>query len=246
MTYIRGILCLILCLCLCVSEASALVWPQMPTANESRLIFYIDSVNLVLDQLKGDQINSVFECYDSFASLGVTAVSDADSCEQVEVIVQMSRGSIDYLQLEVSDFSNFATLCAALTSVAAGDSANARNYLKEPEAYVKRVQKSPQTSFEDTVIYDRGDQARTYYAYEPDAYGDGRNCLIMTLIFPRDSAVNEGALHTPEPTRVPESELDGTDDEGDYTPYDEGIHFEVFVTPTPEPDSAAGDELFFW
>ena len=240
------LLCFMVCLVLClgVSSAQALVWPASLTASQSRLAAYIQSVNQVLDKLNGEKINSVFECYDTFASLGVTSVENADSCESVEIVVQMSKGSLDSLQLAVSDTASFATLCAALTSVAANDPDNAKTYLKDPQAYVKRVQSNPLTSFEDRVMYDRGDRARTYYAYTPDAFGDGKSYLTMTLIFPRETDSVSGAMVTPVPSRAPESVLDGRDDDGDYTPYDEGVHFEVFVTATPEPDSAAGDEFY--
>ena len=148
-----------------------------------------------------------------------------------------------WLEVSVKDTTLFSGLCAALTAAAAGDVENVKSYLKDPDAYVRRVQQSPMNSFSDDIVLDRGESVRTYFVYEPNAFGDGRSWLSMTLVFPREGAVNSGVVQTPVPTPQVLSERDGSDDDGDYSPYDDGTHLEIFLTPTPEPDSAAGEEF---
>ena len=144
----------------------------------------------------------------------------------------------------------FASLCAACIAVAAGDEEHASQYMADPKAYVARVNKNPSTSFEDHVLTARSEKVRTYWAYSPNAYGDSGSFLsgfgdtsawlTMTLTFPLQSEEDAGVEVTPVPQPDTETVRDGSDDDGDYTPYDDGTHFEIFLTPTPEPDSAAG------
>ena len=242
------LLCAVMILILSCSAAHALVWPDNMTANEQALEEYIRKVNLVLDKLGGEQINSVFECYDSFASLGITSVSDADQPESVEITFSMGRG-LESVEVSSSSTYGFDNLCAAFIAVAAGDEEHAAQYLSDPKAYINRVNKSPSTSFSDDVVLARSEKARVYWAYTPNSYadsgsylsafGDGNAWLTMTLIFPLEGD-DAGVEVTPVPRKEQETVRDGSDDDGDYTPYDEGTHFEIFLTPTPEPDSAAG------
>ena len=238
-----------LAMVLCITGAVALVFPSQLTDNERALMRYIDAVNEALDLLGAERINSVFECYDSFASLGVTAVADADQPEDVEITVYMDRG-LEWMELSTCNLNVFPSLCAACLAVAGGDGDHVRSYLSDPQAYANRAKKNPSTSFSDTVYYERSTQARAYFAYSPNvygdsgsflsAYGDGKTWLTMTLVFPLDMSEGQGVQVSPVPAVQKETIRDGSDDEGDYTPYDEGTHFEIFVTPTPEPDSAAG------
>ena len=247
--FCTGLMALLLLCSLMAGNAQALTWPAERTANEQALKTYIEKVNLALDRLKGEQVNSVFECYDTFASLGVTSVNDSDTPENVQITVSMGRG-LEWIEVSSSSMDGFANLCAAFIAVAAGDEENPSKYLADPKAYVTRVSKNPSTSFEDHILYARSEKARTYFAYSPSAYadsgsylsgfGDSSAWLTMTLIFPLQAETDAGVEVTPVPPKEQEVIRDGSDDDGDYTPYDEGTHFEIFLTPTPEPDSAAG------
>ena len=230
-------------LLLCVfSSAQALTFPEEGAGVEA-LQRYIESVNLALDSLGAPEINSLFECYASFASLGVTAIAGADEAESNEIDITLGTLGPEWLEVSVTDTTVFASLCAALTAAAAGDGENVKSYLKDPEAYVRRVQQSPMNSFSDDIVLERGESVRTYFVYEPNAFGDGRSWLSMTLVFPREGALYSGVVQTPVPTQAVLSERDGSDDDGDYSPYDDGTQLEIFLTPTPEPDSAAGEEF---
>ena len=237
----RRFCCLMLLICLLPLSACALIWPSDQTRNITLLQSYIEQVNEALDKVGGTRINSVFECYDTFATLGVTLMSDSDSPEKTEIVVSMGQMGLDHLEISTSDINGFAELCAALTAVAAREGDQVKKYLGDPSAYVSRVKKNPLTSFSDTVHYEKGSSVRVYFAYEPNEYGDGQNYLSMTLVFPRELDALAGIDVTPVPTTATQAVFDGSDDAGDYVPYDEGTHLEVFVTPTPEPDSAAGE-----
>ena len=242
------LICLLFLLTMVCTPAEALVWPDQPTANEAALKTYIGKVNAALESMHALPVNSVFECYDTFASLGVTSVNDSDTPESVQITVNMGRG-LEWMEVSSSSMDGFATLCAACIAVAAGDEEHASQYMADPKAYVARVNKNPTTSFEDHVLTARSEKVRTYWAYSPSAYGDSGSFLsgfgdtsawlTMTLTFPLENE-EAGVEVTPVPQPDTETVRDGSDDDGDYTPYDEGTHFEIFLTPTPEPDSAAG------
>ena len=72
-------------------------------------------------------------------------------------------------------------------------------------------------------------QSAPHYANYPNQYRDDVNWLQLTLIFPRTDAQSAAAIGAVTPAPVPEEEYEGTG-------YDGGIHLEVFITPTPEPD----------
>lgn len=244
-----GLICLLFLFSMVCFPAQALVWPNDLTANEAALKTYIEKVNTALEGMHALPINSVFECYDTLASLGITAVSDSDTPESVQITVNMGRG-LEWMEVSSSSMDGFASLCAACIAVAAGDEEHASQYMADPKAYVARVNKNPTTSFEDHVLTARSEKVRTYWAYSPSAYGDSGSFLsgfgdtsawlTMTLTFPLQSEEDAGVEVTPVPQPDTETVRDGSDDDGDYTPYDDGTHFEIFLTPTPEPDSAAG------
>ncbi len=235
-------ICLVLSVLLTVSIAfcqAELAFPSSPFESVSMLKTYLERVNVCLGRLSARPLDQVFECYSSFAVIGY---SDSDVPENVELSVNMESGELDSLELRCSDFSAFAPLCAALEACAGAMEDELPALLKNAEVPVRRALNDPLTSFSDRVVSEKGDRARVYYAYEINPWGDQVNYLVMTLIFPRQVDMS-GGLTTPPPNTRVERIQDGSDDEGDYTPYDEGTHLEVFVTETPEPDSAAGDHI---
>ena len=93
----------------------------------------------------------------------------------------------------------------------------------------------PQLVKPDAEVIDlQGSQPRAYFAYYPNQYGDGKSWLQMTLIFARPGS-EEAGLSLADATPAPhaDEEYEG------YFSQDNYSHFEIFATPTPEPDSAA-------
>ena len=88
---------------------------------------------------------------------------------------------------------------------------------------------------------------RTYYAYKPNQYRDGIDWIQLTLIYPRAGEWDgEGLILGTEDedkaNLLPEEE--GDPDYDGFFNTDDYIHFEVFTTATPEPDSAAAEYDF--
>lgn len=60
--------------------------------------------------------------------------------------------------------------------------------------------------------------------------------MQLTIIFPIETGEELSVQATPVPPEHVEVEYEG------YLPSDNASHFEVFMTPTPEPDSPAGEK----
>ena len=142
-----------------------------------------------------------------------------------------------------------AALCAA--SVLAADPASAAGgfqkppeaALKEPQDRARKAMQNPDNSFEEPVDDLNGTFARVYYAYFPDQYHDGVNWLQMTIVFPLEGYWDGyGLLSGTEVTKGPDTYSDHAADYEGYDSDDDFVHYEVFMSPTPEPDSPAGEE----
>ena len=221
-----------------------LPWPAERNTAQRALADYIGRVNTLIADHGEMPVNSLFGCWPTLAVLGVTAEDNAEVPEDVEITFSYTQEHLLYLELRACDTARFPGLCAAMILGAAGDSMTWDEALATPAAYAARAAAKPETSFSEPVLYDPGPVPRTYYAYEPDTYHDGRNWLTMTLIFPR-SGETGAVTDTPIPEDAGEHRpLDADEDERDpaWVGYDpplgEAPHYEIFVTPTPEPDSA--------
>ena len=258
----KRFLALILALA-CLTGASALAdlpWPEDPTPGQTRLAAYVDAVNEALTALGEAPVNSLFECWPALAVLGITAQDNAEAPEQegdLQFTVYLSGGALDRLEIEMLEHpellpdgsvasirlpERFPGVCAALIRAAAPGSMSLEDAQAVTEGCMKRVRRDPDRSFEDPVSGEKGEAPRVYFAYEIDAYGEiGAAVLRMTLVFPLpDSDLPVQA--TPEPPAY--TEVMPVNDDGDpgwqgYFPaLDDASHYEIFVTPTPEPDSA--------
>ena len=147
----------------------------------------------------------------------------------------MNEDSLSQLQLRVNDPACFTALAASCIQAASPEAMTLQDAMTTPASHAARAQSEPANSYEEQVITGPGDAPRTYYAYYPNQYRDGVNWLQLTLIFPRSDAQAATAISavTPPPADS-EQEYEGTG-------YDGGIHLEVFVTPTPEPDPFGGE-----
>jgi hypothetical protein len=144
--------------------------------------------------------------------------------------------------LAVTDIGFAAAFAAALAD---GDEASDRTLadaLKVPTERMQRAAKAPGNSFEDQVESLNGTVPYIYYAYYPDQYHDGVNWLQMTIVFPMEGYWDGyGILSGTEETRGPDTYSDHSADYEGYDSDDDFVHYEVFLTATPEPDSAASE-----
>ena len=247
-------------MCLFSAALADLPWPEEPTAGQTRLAAYIDTVNHNLLDLGEAPVNSLFECWPALAILGITAQDNAEAAEQegdIQFTVYLSREAPDRLEIEMVEHpellpdgsvanirlpERFPVICTALIQAAAPAAMGLEDAQAVLEGCMKRIRRDPDRSFEDEVSTGKSEAPRVYFAYEIDAYGEvGAAALRMTLIFPlSDSDMPVQA--TPEP--APYTEVMPVNDDGDpdwqgYFPaLDDASHYEIFVTPTPEPDSA--------
>lgn len=237
----KRFLTLLLVLMMTLTSALAeLTWPQAQSDGQRALQSYVEQVNLNLTAQGLPQVNSIFEYYATFATMGVTQMANADVAEGVEMTFLMDGEGVKRLQLRVSDFSRFARIAGACIQAASPSAIALEEAQIDPAQYVQRVQKAPYTAFEDAVTEQQGTVLRAYYAYYPDQYSDGVDWLQLTLVFPLPGSADAAIVVTPEP----EAARQDNDDEmyGTNTYFDEDFeHLEIFLTPTPEPDSAAND-----
>ena len=241
---IRRIFLLIAVLILACGAASAdIEWPE-ETTGEKVLKQYIESVNGFLVQQGEMPINRGFEIYPLFAVLGITSADDADIPEDVEITVRMSNDSLDSLELIVRDVPRFPAIASSFLRALFQDSAAASNELSVPAQKTQQALGNPDTSFGEDIHEEKGNAPRIYYNYYPgDVYGSYRDkWLMMTIIFPYPDAWDGSDILTvrdEEYVYIPDEEI-GEAYEG-YFSSDEYSHFDLFTTPTPEPDSAAAE-----
>ena len=248
----------------CLSGSVALAdlpWPEAPTRGQARLAAYVAAVNENLLALGEAPVNSLFECWPALAVLGITAVDNAEAPESegdVQFTVYLSTESLDRLEIEMTEHpeldadgtvktirlpERFPMICAALIRAAAPTSMNLEDAEAVADGCIKRIRRDLERSFEDQVAGGRGESPQVYFAYDVDAYGEiGAVALRMTLVFPMPDS-DAPVQTTPEPAAyeevIPFNEDGDPNWVGYYQNPDEASHFEIFVTPTPEPDSAA-------
>jgi hypothetical protein len=216
------------------------------TPGQLVLKAYIESVNTYLADEGEMTVNRIFEMYPSLAVLGITNHGDEEAPEGVEITVNLLEERIDRLQLRVSDDpERFSVIASCMIRALYGETISAEDALKTPEELAKKAVQSPFNSYQEPVDELSGRIPRFYYAYYPDQYHDGQNWLQMTVIFPMDTAWNgsEMIIGTPDENTISPVEDAAEDYEG-YFSRDEYTHLEVFMTATPEPDSAAAEYDF--
>lgn len=216
-------------------------WKENTPAQQT-LKVYITNVNSFLAQSGEQEINTLFEMYDKLAVMGTTMTPGAETPEGVEVTVTLTYDSLNTLQLRVNDVASFPRIAAAFLRALNPEGMTAEEAIKVPSERAGKAVKDPDNSFEDEVEELNGTSPRTYYAYYPNQYHDGINWIQMTIIFPLagywdGKGITDGA----SPTKGPDT-YSGNDAEYDgYFSSDDYSHLEIFTTPTPEPDSPAGE-----
>ena len=240
---IRRIFLLLTVLLLSFSTAFAgIVWPE-ETTGQKVLKNYIERVNEYLIQQGETPVNSIFEIYHLLAVFGITLSDDASIPEDVEITVRLSDDTLDSLELIVRDINRFPAIASSfLLALFPENSTAAENAAKVPAEKAQQAARNPDTSFGEKVYEGKGNAPRIYYNYYPDQYGSREKWLVMTIIFPhKDSWDGYDVLTVTDEEKVyiPDEEI-GEAYEGYYSE-DDYSHYDVFVTPTPEPDSAAAE-----
>lgn len=217
------------------------VWPEN-TEAQRLLNSYVASVNELLVQQGEMPINSLFEAYASFEVFGITNLPDADVPESVEITVKLFASSINSLELRVSYLPRFPRIAAAFLAALNPASISLDQAIKEPTRRMEKALAAPQNSFQDSVEELNGTVPYVYYGYFPNQYDDGVSWIQMTIIFPMEGfwdgqSYQQGASATKGPLTYDDYDrsYEGYFSEDPYS------HYETFTTPTPEPDSAAGN-----
>ena len=216
-------------------------WPE-DTEGQRMLKAYAETANRFLIEQGEPGINSLFEAYSGFEVFGITDLPDAEVPESVEITAQLFPNSLNSLQVRVSDFARFPRIAAAFIQALTPETMTREEALSVPTQRMQKAAKAPENSFEDQVEVLNGTVPYIYYAYYPDQYHDGVNWLQMTIVFPLEGYWDGyGLLSGAEVTKGPDTYSNHAEDYEGYDSDDDFVHYEVFMSPTPEPDSAAAE-----
>ena len=247
---VRRILCVTLAaavfLLLPVIALADLKW-QEETPAMTTLKNYTLKVNEILEEHGESPVNTIFANFPQQTVMGITAEDNAEIPEDVEITVLLYYDTIDRLELRVSDTGRFPVIAASFIKALYGDTVTWEDALRVPTERAQRAEKDPTSSFEEKVEELNATKPQFFYEYEPNPYHNDVNWLQLTIVFPLDGSWDgEGMiLGTEEEHGSQYSAEDEPDPDYDgYFSVDDYTHLEYFVTPTPEPDSAAAEYDF--
>ncbi len=224
--------------------AGEIAWPEN-TEGQKQLKAYAEAADQFLLEHGEPGINSLFEAYSGFAVFGITDEPDALMPEEVEITASLYDRSINSLQVRVSNLSRFPRIAAAFLQALDPEHITWEDALKTPTARMQRAAGEPERSFEDQAETLNGTVPYVYYGYYPNQYRDGVNWMQMTIIFPLEGYWDGGSLSVgTEVTKAPNTYEEHDPDWEGYYSDDNYEHYEIFMTPTPEPDSAAAENDF--
>ncbi len=234
----KGWLCIgwLLCLLLPWTALAELSIPT-DTAGQVALADYLGRVNTHLAENGMPQVNSSFGCSETMAIFGITKEDNAEIPENVELTFSLFEDCLNSVELRVADPEVFRYVAAACLK-AVDETMTWDDAMKWVKHHADQAKNDPNTSFEDKIQEGNGTAPRAYFAYFPNQWQDGVNWVQMTLFFPIPGS-SESMTVTPTPPPVVE-DLEGYND---IRSEDTFIHFETNVTPTPEADSPAWEEL---
>lgn len=231
-------------LAVCLLAKADIAWPEN-TEGQRLLKAYLEDANRFLIEQGEPGINSLFEAYPSLVVFGITDQPEAEVPEKVEITARLFQNSINSVEIRVSDPGRFPRISASFIQALAPDSITREAALQNPTQRMQRAAAAPQVSFEDQVESLNGTVPYIYFAYYPNQYQDGVNWLQMTIVFPLKGYWDGKNLTTgSEVTRGPDTYSDHNTDYEGYDSKDDYVHYEIFMTPTPEPDSAAAENDF--
>ena len=216
--------------------------PEFPGNTEGQRLLqkYLEAADSFLIRQGEPGINSLFEAYRGLVIFGITDQPDAEVPEEVEITARLFENSINSLELRVSNLSRFPRIAASFIAALFPEGADLNEALRVPTERMQRAAGAPGNSFEDEIEILNGTMPYVYYAYYPNQYKDGVNWMQMTIVFPLEGYWDGyGILSGSEATHGPDTYSDHSIDYEGYDSEDDFVHYEVFVTATPEPDSAA-------
>ena len=222
---------------------ASIAWREK-TPAQKLLKTYIENVNIFLVEQGEQEINTCFEMYDQLVVLGITSAPNAETPEGVEITAKLYYDSINSIEIRVDEIERFPVIAGAFIRALYPESMSVEAAMKAPADRAKLALENPENSFVDEVEELNGTVPRTYYAYIPDQYHDGVNWIQLTIIFPLagywepNGTIIDGAT----PTKAPDVTSDHDPEYEGYYSQDPYLHYEFFTTPTPEPDSPAGEE----
>ncbi len=226
------------------SAAGEIAWPE-ETGGQRMLKQYVMQADTFLTEQGEAGINSLFEAYPGFEVFGITDLPGAETPEKVEITAKLFHDTINSLEVRVSDLPRFPRIAASFIQALSPETITREQALAAPTERMRKAAAAPETSFEDQPENLNGESPYIYYAYHANQYHDGVNWIQMTIIFPMEGAWDGGSVTTgTQTTRAPDTwsgadpEYEGSHIDDDYS------HYEFFMTPTPEPDSAAAEEGF--
>ncbi len=237
---LRRVLPLLLVMALLNVAGAEIAWPDS-TEGQRMLRRYVELADGFLVEYGEGRVNSLFEAYTGFAVFGITDQPDAEMPEGVEITARLYTDSINSVEIRVNDAARFPRVAAAYIRALTPDTVSKDEALKVPTRRARQALDQPGTSFEDNVESLNGTVPCLYYAYYPNQYADGVNWMQLTIIFPLPGCWDGSATLTGETvTRGPDTYSGNAEDYEGYYSQDDYLHYEVFVTNTPEPDSPAG------
>ena len=231
-------------LAVCAGGTADVVWPE-DTEGQRVLKEYAETANQFLIAQGEPGINCIFDRGKGFVIFGITDNPEAGVPDQVEMTAKLYSGMIDSLEVRVSDFSRFPRIAASFILALSPESMTLDQALTEPTRRMQKAAGAPENSFEDQAEALNGPVPYIYYGYYPNQYHDGVNWLQMNIVFPLDGQWDgRGFVTGSEVTKAPDDYSDHSEDYEGYDSEDDYVHYEVFTTPTPEPDSAAAEYDF--
>ena len=236
---------LLLCFLMMTPALAEIAWPDGLSAGQTALREYVDTVNGILAEQGGGEINMQYELYATFASLGMDGAETPDLVEMYFLLGEKGMHSLTLRICDANQFEQVASACMHAASPSAIPLEEAKKLAASYAAVLRKDTESARVNPEDAMTHSfeeevndlQGSQPRAYFAYYPNQYGDRKHWLQMTLIFARPGS--NGELSVAGSTPAPDTgdvEYEGYFSQDNYT------HLEIFTTPTPEPDSAAMED----
>lgn len=229
------LLCVLMMTAIAVAE---ITWPEPLTPGQTQLKDYVARVNESLAVKGGGQIDVLYSLYSTLASFGMDGLElpedpFAEFDPPSEISFRLSSEGLHSLTLRMQDPDRFALVVAACLYASSPTAVTYEQAYDIAGAYAASVKANPNRGFEEEVSDLQSTQPRAYFAYYPDQFKDQHNWLQLTLIFARPG-YPDAPLFLAVSTPAPDSAEDGV-----WLSDDNYSHLDIFVTPTPEPDSAA-------
>ncbi|MBR5960694.1 MAG: hypothetical protein IKZ98_06825 [Clostridia bacterium] len=263
---VKRIVLLLLVFILVIPTGSSLAELKLrdTTPAQKMLKAYMEKVNSFLLENGEQPINKIFDQANSIVEMGITLTDDAFIPEGVTVTVHLYYDQLWYMLVRVNNenMARFPRIAGAFVRALNPNTMSQAESMKTATARVQKAYESPDAPFED-YRYDKyedretsilnGERPQTYYAYYPNQYQEKNRVdwMELMIVFPMtqywdvetgvitDGGVTNSRKYVDENGQdIPDSSF-AEDESGNYA------HIELYATPTPEPDSAAGTDGWY-